>query len=155
MPSGTISDSRFAGVVPLLISELIEKRTVNTLHNFFVYRPVPQSPGDLASGLFAEALHKVFYEFNIGTIRENQRKLFVYGGKYAVSAIASSVDDLNVFHSTVTMSYFKEVTNSAMTLQHQRWRLHELDYGETPNKSAPVAEVALFGTDSGAETPTT
>ena len=75
-----------------------------TVHHLFINRPLPKCPGDSASGLFAEALHKVFYEFNIGTIRKNHRKLFVCSGKYAVSAIVSSVDNLNVFHGTFTMS---------------------------------------------------
>jgi hypothetical protein len=50
-------------------------------------------PSDLASHTFANALKEIVYEFDIGSIRKYRRKLFLRGGKNAVRAVGSSVNN--------------------------------------------------------------
>lgn len=86
------------GVIPLFFRELIEKRAVYAMRVFFVDWAVPQFALDFAGRFIAEPLKQILHEFNIRFAGKNGREFVIRRGKYAVSAVVFSVNNLNVFH---------------------------------------------------------
>jgi hypothetical protein len=76
---------------------------VYPLDHLFIYWPLPQFLGNFGGNLVASALKKILYEFDIGFIEKYCRKLFVRSGIYAVGAVVTSINDLNVFHGRLFM----------------------------------------------------
>jgi hypothetical protein len=84
-------------VVPLFVSELIEKRSMYPLSLLFRNRPLPQFHGYPSAYLLANTVNEVLDKLDVSTCGKYCFELLVRGRENAVGRVVSSVNDLDVF----------------------------------------------------------